>query len=211
MADWEALVAVSKSLASHVKVVFLRVKRICRLSSISINEFRAELEHFGTLFLVQEVLAFIKAHEIAEKAFKDLSQGDGNGELTQAENIVLQESVDQVRLAEQALDEFDEKEVQQIKSHYACNIILSRAAAYYERLSRQGLMSEREAGEFLEEMEENILHTKECLDSSHAGELSEHHKLEMIPDDDWCPLHLKSSNVKSMTENVSEVKEDAEV
>ncbi len=186
----------------------LRVKRVWRLRSISINEFREELEHFGTLYLVQEVLAFIKAHSIAEAAFKDLSQGDANGELTQAEIIVLQESVAQVRLAKDALKEFDEKEVQQIKSHYACNIILNRAAAYYERLSEQGLMSEREAGEFLEEMEKEILHTKECLDSSHAGELSEHHKQAMIPDDDWSPLHLRSSNVKNTTEIVEEAKED---
>ena len=88
----------------------------------------------------------------------------------------VRESAGQVRLAEDALEEFDEKEVQQIKSHYACNIILSSAAAYYERLSKQGLISEREAGEFLEEIETEILHTKECLDDSHAGELSEHHK-----------------------------------
>mmetsp|Transcript_2950 Transcript_2950/g.4511 ORF Transcript_2950/g.4511 Transcript_2950/m.4511 type:complete len:912 (+) Transcript_2950:73-2808(+) len=207
LADWEALCVASNSLASHVKMVLLRVKRIFRLRAITINEFHTELEHFGMLFLVQELLAFIKAHEIAEKAFKDLSQGDGRDELTLAENVVLQESVDQVLLAEQALDEFDEKEVQQIKSHYACHIILSKAAAYYETLSRQGLMSEREAGEILEEMESHILHTKECQDSSHAGEMSDRHKLEMVPDDDWSPLHLSSSNAKSVTENM---KEDAD-
>ena len=207
LADWEALCVASNSLASHVKMVLLRVKRIFRLRAITINEFHTELEHFGMLFLVQELLAFIKAHEIAEKAFKDLSQGDGKDDLTRAENTVLQESFDQVLLAEQALDEFDEKEVQQIKSHYACHIILSKAAAYYETLSRQGLMSEREAGEFLEEMEAHILHTKECQDSSHAGEMSHRHKLEMVPDDDWSPLHLSSSNAKSVTENM---KEDAD-
>ena len=178
-----------------------------RLSEITANEFHAELGHFGMLFLVQEILAFTKAHEIAEKAFKDLSQGDGNCELTQAENIVLQESADQVLLAEQALDKFDAKEVQQIKSHYACTIILNRAAAYYERLSHQGLMSEREAGELIEEMEANILHTKECLDSSHDGELSDRHKIEMMPDDNWSSLHLRNSTLKGVTENL---KEDAD-
>ena len=77
-------------------MVLLRVKRIFRLRAITINEFHTELEHFGMLFLVQELLAFIKAHEIAEKAFKDLSQGDGRDELTLAENVVLQESVDRL-------------------------------------------------------------------------------------------------------------------
>ncbi len=179
-----------------------------RLSEITVKKFHAELEHFGMLFLVEELLAFIKAHEIAEKAFKDLSQGDGNDELTQAENIVLQESANQVLLAEQALDKFDAKEVQQIKSHYACNIILNKAAAYYERLSRQGLVSEREAGELIEEIEANILHTKECLDTSHTGELSDRHKVELMPDDDWSSLNLRNSSVKNAT--AENTKEDAD-
>mmetsp|Transcript_8996 Transcript_8996/g.13898 ORF Transcript_8996/g.13898 Transcript_8996/m.13898 type:complete len:907 (-) Transcript_8996:63-2783(-) len=207
LSDWDALCAASNSFACHVNMVLLRVKRMFRLSEITANEFHAELGHFGMLFLVQEILAFTKAHEIAEKAFKDLSQGDGNCELTQAENIVLQESADQVLLAEQALDKFDAKEVQQIKSHYACTIILNRAAAYYERLSHQGLMSEREAGELIEEMEANILHTKECLDNSHDGELSDRHKIEMMPDDNWSSLHLRNSTLKCVTENL---KEDAD-
>ena len=62
----------------------------------------------------------------------------------------------------EALAKFDEEETQQIKSHYACHIILSTAAAYYERLSRQGLMSEREAGEVLEEIESSTRHVDEC-------------------------------------------------
>mmetsp|Transcript_14784 Transcript_14784/g.20973 ORF Transcript_14784/g.20973 Transcript_14784/m.20973 type:complete len:914 (+) Transcript_14784:196-2937(+) len=204
LSDWDALCAASNSLASRVNMILLRVKRIFRLSKITVKKFHAELEHFGMLFLVQELLTFIKAHEIAEKAFKDLSQGDGNDELSQAENIVLQESVNQVLLAEQALEKFDAKEVQQIKSHYACNIILNRAAAYYERLSRQGLMSEREAGELIEEIEANILHTKECLDTSHTGELSDRHKMEKMPEDDWSLFHLRNSSVKSATENTKE-------
>lgn len=207
LSDWEALVTVSNSIASNVKMFLILLKRAHRLRSISIDEFRAEVEHFGTLFLVQEVLAFIKAHNIAEAAFRDLSMGEGNEDFTRGEKIVLRESAGQVRLAEDALKEFDEKEVQQIKSHYACNIILSSAAAYYERLSEQGLISEREAGEFLEEIETEILHTKECLDDSHAGELSEHHKQAMMPDDDWSQLHIRSSNVKNTTENAEEVKE----
>ena len=56
-------------------MVLLRVKRIFRLRAITINEFHTELEHFGMLFLVQELLAFIKAHEIAEKCSKICPKG----------------------------------------------------------------------------------------------------------------------------------------
>jgi hypothetical protein len=147
-------------------------------------------------FNVQKILAFIKAHTIAERVFKDHSLEDGRDELTRAENIVLEESLQQVNQAEEALAAFDENEVRQIKSHYACHIILNKAAAYYERLSREGLMSEREAGEFIEEIESNIRHLNECQNSTHVGELSEGSKLERMPNDQWSLIHLRGNNAK---------------
>ena len=197
LADWEALCVSSSSLASHVKIIVIRLRRLLRLRTMKLDKLYDEIEHFGMSFLVQEILVFIKAHEIAKKAFKDLSQGDGEDELTRAENMVLQESDDQVLQAEQALNEFDSNEVKKIKSHYACHIILSTAAAYYERLSRQGLVTGREASTVLEEIEAHILHTNECQNSMHAGELSERHKLKMMPDDDLLsPFNMESENTE---------------
>jgi hypothetical protein len=203
LADWEALCVASDSFASHATMVLLRVKSFFKSRAITLDQFYSEVDHFQMLYLIQELLAFIKAHEIAEKVFKDISQGDGKDELSRAENIVLRESFDQVLRAEKALDEFDENEVQQIKSHYACHIILNKAAAYYEKLSRQGLMTEREAGEFLCEMESSIRHLNECQESEH-GELSERHKMERMPNDEWSSLHLRSSVAQNVAENVKE-------
>ncbi len=207
LADWEALCVASDSMTSHMTMVCIRVKRLFKTNVKNLDDLAAEVEHFELLFKVQEILAFIKAHEIAEKAFKDSSHDDGKDELTRAENIVLQESFEQVTLAEEALAEFDEEEVQQIKSHYACHIILSTAAAYYERLSRQGLMSEREAGEMLEEIESSTRHVDECQSFTHAGELSEGHKKQRMPTDDWSSIYLKGSDV--ITEKDEEGRTDA--
>jgi hypothetical protein len=203
LADWEALCVASDSFASHATMILLRVNRMFKSKAISLTDFYKEVEHSQMLFLVQEILAFIKAHEIAEKVFKDISQGDGKDELSRAENVVLQESLNQVLRAEQALSEFDENKVQQIKSHYACHIILNKAAAFYEKLSLQGLMTEREAGEFLEEVESSIRHLNECQVPVHNGELSERHKMERMPNDEWSSLHLRSIDVKIMEGNVT--------
>ena len=207
LCDWEALCVASDSMTSHTAMVLIRVKRLFKTNVKNLDDLAAEVEHFQLMFKVQEILAFIKAHEIAEKAFRDFTHNDGKDELTRAENIVLQESFEQVTLAEEALAEFDEEEVQQIKSHYACHIILSTAAAYYERLSRQGLMSEREAGEMLEEIESSTRHVDECQSFTHAGELSEGHKKQRMPTDDWSSIYLKGSDV--ITEKDEEGRTDA--
>lgn len=176
-------------------MVLIRVKRLFKTNVKNLDDLAAEVEHFQLLFHVQELLAFIKAHEIAEKAFREFTHVGGKDELTRAENVVLHESLEQVTLAEEALAEFDVEKVQQIKSHYACHIILSTAASYYERLSRQGLMSEREAGEVLEEIESSTRHMDECQSLTHAGELSEGHKKQRMPTDDWSSIYLKGSDV----------------
>lgn len=209
LADWDDLCVASNSIASQVPMVLLRVKHLVTSRAITLDDFYVELEHFEMLFVVEQLLAFIKAHKMAEKTFKEFSegQGDGKGECTRAENIVLEESFDQVLRAEQTLDEYDEKEVQQIKSHYACRIILNKAAAFYEKLARQGLMTEREAGEFIEETETNIRHLNVCRASTHAGELSEQHKMEMMPSDGWGVAENVKKGDKSVKENV---KEDAD-
>ena len=41
-------------------------------------------------------------------------------------------------------------------------------------------MTEREAGVFLEEIEENICHTLECRETSHEDEMSERKKMQRL-------------------------------
>ena len=92
---------------------------------------------------------------MARTVFKREFTKDG-GHLTAAEKVVMDESDKQVELASEALDELDDKDVAIIKSHYACQILLNRAAQYFKTLRGQGLVTDREAGEYLEEIEKDI-------------------------------------------------------
>ena len=64
--------------------------------------------------------------------------------------LVLDESDEQVELADEALKKLSETDVAIVKSHYVCQILLNRAAYYFIKLKKNGLMTEREADHFLE-------------------------------------------------------------
>ena len=84
-------------------------------------------------------------------------------------------SDEQVALANKALSELDEDDVAMVKSHYACQILLNRSAYYFKKLQKSGLMTEKEAGEFLEEIEGSLFELLECRET--------HHSEEMTPED----------------------------
>jgi|GEM_PF-4626784 len=116
------------------------------------------------------------------------------GSLSSAEKIVLEESAAQVRLADKALLALDKEDVKMIKSHYACQILLSRSAHYFSRLSKYGLMTEREAGEFIEEIEKEMHNLIACREFTHQDEISHNmkmHRLSRIPDYMLVNMHLQ--------------------
>ena len=67
--------------------------------------------------------------------------------LTLAEKTVIDESRNQVTQADAAICAFDDMDVKAVKSQYVCQVLLHRAAAYFEQLTYKGLMTERELGE----------------------------------------------------------------
>lgn len=93
---------------------------------------------------------------------------------------MLDEIDGQVELADQALSKLDANEVAMVKSHYACQILLNRAAYYNKKLKKHGLMTEREAGGFVEEIEENLYDLLECQETEHTDEMSTDHKMHRI-------------------------------
>ena len=87
-------------------------------------------------------------------------------------------SDEQVRLANASLAKLDEVDVGVVKSHYVCQILLNRAAYYLNKLKKHGLMSEKEAAGFLEEIQENLKHLLECKEVYHTDEMNSSHKMK---------------------------------
>ena len=88
-------------------------------------------------------------------------------------------------MADKALAEIAGEDVAIVKSHYICHILLNRAAYYFRKLKKHGLMSEREAGGFLEELEESISHVLKYQTKVHTDELTSSSKmkhLSQLPD-----------------------------
>ncbi|KAL7512439.1 hypothetical protein ACHAXN_009383 [Cyclotella atomus] len=105
---------------------------------------------------VLQALSFIKAHLSAQETFcTEFANIDGNS-LSLSEKAVLDESKEQVARAEAVIAAFDAADVNAIKSQYCCQILLYKCADYFCNLSMNGLMSEREAGEFLEQYDREL-------------------------------------------------------
>lgn len=98
---------------------------------------------------VLQALSFIKAHLNAVEKFKTEFSSVSTNSLTLAEKTVIDESREQVSKADTAIAAFDAEDVQSVKSQYVCQILLHKAANYFETLSANGFMTDREANEFL--------------------------------------------------------------
>ena len=96
---------------------------------------------------VLQALSFSQAHERAQDTFKIEFSSVRSNSLTLAEKTVIDESRNQVTQADAAICAFDDMDVKAVKSQYVCQVLLHRAAAYFEQLTYKGLMTERELGE----------------------------------------------------------------
>ena len=86
--------------------------------------------------------------------------------------VFLADSDLQVKMANAALEQMPEADVNIVKSHYVCQILLNKSAHYMTKLKERGLMTEREAGEVLEEIEGHMLHAFQCRKETHTDELT---------------------------------------
>jgi len=99
---------------------------------------------------VLQALSFIQAHQSAQEMFKKEFASVNSNCLSLAEKAVIDESRIQVSKAYGAINAFDEEDVKAVKSQYVCMILLHKAASYFRTLASNGLMTEREANEFLD-------------------------------------------------------------
>jgi len=113
---------------------------------------------------VLQALSFIKAHESAREIFKAEFASPSEQSLTLAEKTVLDESKEQVALADSMITQCDDEDLRTIKSQYVCQILLHKSANYFEKLAHHGLMSEKEANEFLEKYDHELRRLRSSTD-----------------------------------------------
>lgn len=184
--DWNALEVASDSWARPAESMMRKLFHLKQLVKRKKYRTALDLDFFLINMRVKQILAFTQAHKYARNVFKQEFSKGSDGELTAAEKIVMDECDAQVELAVETLSTFVESDVAMIKSHYVCQILLNRAAYYFKKLIKRGLMTEREAGEFLEEIEESIYGLSECRKAEHTDEMSDAHKMDRlssIPDE----------------------------
>mmetsp|Transcript_26297 Transcript_26297/g.56470 ORF Transcript_26297/g.56470 Transcript_26297/m.56470 type:complete len:997 (-) Transcript_26297:1437-4427(-) len=179
LADWNALEVASDSWARPAESMMHKVFNLKQRIRRKKYRIDLDLDFFLINLKVRQILLFTQAHQWARKIFKQ-EFSKGNGCLTAAEKIVMDESDGQVEMAVGTLSKFDEMDVAMVKSHYVCQILLNRAAYYFKKLKKHGLMTEREAGEILEEIEENIYDLLECRKTEHTDEMSTAHKMHRL-------------------------------
>ncbi len=146
--DWNALQVSSRSWAMPAESM---MRGLFNQKNVHFDQ-----EFFVASFKVRQITAFTIAHEWAKKTFKREFSKCGDGELTEAEEAVLNESDEQVKLADAALSKLDATDVKLLTGRYACQILLNRAAYYIAELEEHGFMSGREAGELLDELHGHI-------------------------------------------------------
>lgn len=152
LADWNTL-----EVASNGQSLFRKANNFVKRLSHKIKRQDFDLDFYTVGIKVRQILAFIGAHDWAKRHFtrefsKDSFQNITD-HLTDVEKLILKENDEQVLLAKEALTQLGATDVKIVTSHYLCQILLNRAAHHLEQLKEHGLMSDKEATDYLEEIE----------------------------------------------------------
>lgn len=166
--DWEKTQMVRNNFIERIK---RRVGGCCKSSSDASAEYHA---------LVTEVniaIGFIEAHNSAQIKFK---KEFASAEFGEANDIIIEESQNQVKMAEQVLKKEGSSDV---VCHILCAILLNKEAHHVETLASHGLLMDRESTHFIEEISESIDHLRNSPPSikneSFHGEANNGEKIEM--------------------------------
>ncbi len=170
--DWDAVMAITKGWAHPAarkvhSILYNFMRTLSRRTGVNYDS-----DYIETVVQIIQALAFIKTHEDAQKFFMEEFSSSEEESLTTVERRVLDESAVQIEKAKGTLKSLDFDDVLMIKSLYACQILLNRSARYFEKLNKRGLVSDKEAGEFLEEVESYINSTLEPHEDIRYGRMS---------------------------------------
>ncbi|KAL7518874.1 hypothetical protein ACHAWX_003679 [Stephanocyclus meneghinianus] len=133
--------------------------RTCKTDAIDMN-------YFKVCLVVRQILPFLRAHRHAQKIFKNEFAGS---QLTPAELKVIEESDEQVSLAESVLEKIDKYDVTVIKGHLMCQILLQQSVYNVEKLHQKGLLPDEEANEIIENLNVDLQNVFECEQLDHDG------------------------------------------
>ena len=181
--DWDALQVASHSWvrpAEKALHTIFHLKQIIQGKTV-----RFDADYTEVHLQVRQILCFTRAHDLAQKIFKEEFASCGKDSLTIAEKIVLDESTAQLALADKTLNSLDKDDVLMTTSHYACQVLLWKSAHYFEKLAERGLVTQKEAGGFLEEIEEDIFDVLQCREVTHKDEISlksKENRLRSLPE-----------------------------
>jgi hypothetical protein len=117
---------------------------------------------------VLRAFSFIDAHNEAGDRLHD-EFGEGTPETRSAFKVVMQESRVQVRKANAVLQGKNKKELRHVISHYLCVTLLNKHARYVKVLLDSGVLLQREASQYLEEIDHSIIDIRACPMEEHPG------------------------------------------
>jgi len=170
--DWKVSQIVSHDVTNYVnstyKNVALHLTRcFCRRDLAKV---RPSLEFEILTEKVITILSFAEAHRLAQEKFKDQFCDNYASEFLVQEEIVMKESEAEVKIALDELREYDQEDVRIIVSHYFCRILLNKNARTIEKFKHSGLLSELEASEYINQVENSLVLLLECPMRVHPGE-----------------------------------------
>jgi len=163
----------------HHKVVASSAS--CLLGSQSASE----LDHLDLRFSVERCLAFLDGHKDARRILQE-ELSNTEGQLSEAEEIVLKESEEESDRAKKLLESYKQKDVESIVSHKFCNILLNRSVKHIEKMTETNLLKETEAQSFMEDIQDELFANDSCRKQEHPGEMKTHeyNQLEMSDSDE---------------------------
>lgn len=125
---------------------------------------------------VLRALSFIDAHKEAQDRLQDELAGNhlhkkvDTTRSMAAFKEVMKESKGEVRKAKEVLKLQNKKKLKHVISHYLCTIIQNKTARYIKLLLDSGVLLQKEARHFLEEIDEDVRHIRKCpLFGDHPG------------------------------------------
>lgn len=168
--DWEASRLVSNAGTNRVKNQTKKVRD--RLGCRSHDVVHALTSGGEQIRLdVLRAVAFIDAHKEAKERFEE-QFAETSDEFTAAERLIMDESDEQVLEAKKLLESMDKNVVAGIIEHHICTILLNEGARYIESLCAAGLLLEKEASQFIEDVSHELERVSHCSLEEHPGELS---------------------------------------
>lgn len=129
-----------------------------------------QLERQEMKYDVDRCVSYLEAHRRSREVFKTEFVLDVD-RMTDAETAVLKESEAACAHAVALLESFPARSVEAMVSHRFCSILLNSVVHHFEELARSGLLSAKEAEDFVGEIQSMILKIDDCPDDEHPGEL----------------------------------------